>query len=570
MPMTERFFNTTGPVVPADHYCVPPLERFELDEILRLIRTRRYFVLHAPRQTGKTSALLALRDLLNESGKYRCLYVNVVSGQSARGDVEAAMRAILGRMATLAQVTLKDDFPKGIWQEALAAYGGHGALGELLTRWSMADAKPLVLFIDEIDSLVGDTLISALRQLRAGYDERPAAFPQSVILCGVRDVRDYRIRSDATQEVIAGGSAFNIKAESLRLGDFGEADVRALLGQHTAETGQAFTEAALAAVWRQTQGQPWLVNALAHQACFEDRAGRDRSRPIGGEAVMEAREELVMGRQTHLHQLADKLEEPRVRRVIEPLLSGGDELEFTARDVEYVRDLGLIARDAPVRVANPVYAEVIPRELTLAVQEGLTHETAWYVQADGGLDVEGLLAAFQRFFREHSEHAMGRFDYREAAAQLLLQAFLQRVVNGGGRIEREYALGRRRTDLLIVWPPGKFAQAAGGGGEAAESGESAGGSRAGGGLAGTPRRSGSANEAAGPPRRYVIECKLLHRGLEATIREGARQTLDYMDRCGAESGHLVVFDRDPGKSWEENIYRREESLDGRTVAVWGA
>ena len=142
MPMTERFFNTTGPVVPAKHYCVPPLERFDLDEILRLIRAERYFLLYAPRQTGKTSALLALRDLLNGSGEFRCLYVNVEAGQSARGDVEAAMRAILGRLATLAEVTLKDDFPKGLWQEALAAYGGHGALGELLTRWSMADARP--------------------------------------------------------------------------------------------------------------------------------------------------------------------------------------------------------------------------------------------------------------------------------------------------------------------------------------------------------------------------------------------------------------------------------------------
>ena len=489
MPMTERFFNTTGPVVPAKHYCIPPLERFDLKGILKLIQDERYFVLHAPRQTGKTSGLLALRDLLNGSGEYRCVYANVEVGQTARGDVGEGMRAILGELADRAITTLDDGYLDGVRGGLLETEGPHGALRRALGRWARNDPRPLVLFIDEIDSLVGDTLISVLRQLRAGYDERPAAFPQSVILCGVRDVRDYRIRSDATQEVIAGGSAFNIKAESLRLGDFGEADVRALLGQHAAETGQAFTEGALAAVWRQTKGQPWLVNALAYQACHRNKAGRDRSRPVGEEAILEAQEELILSRQTHLHQLADKLEEPRVRRVIEPLLSGGAELEFTARDVEYVRDLGLIARGAPVRVANPVYAEVIPRELTLAAQEGLTHETAWYVQEDGGLDVEGLLAAFQRFFREHSEHAMGQVPYREAAAQLLLQAFLQRVVNGGGRIEREYALGRRRTDLLIVWPPGKFAQVAGRGGDAAESGEAAGGSRAGGGQAGTPRRS---------------------------------------------------------------------------------
>ena len=63
-----RFFNTSGPVVPADHYCIPPLERVDLDDIRQLVRNKRYFVLHAPRQTGKTSVLLALRDLLNAPG----------------------------------------------------------------------------------------------------------------------------------------------------------------------------------------------------------------------------------------------------------------------------------------------------------------------------------------------------------------------------------------------------------------------------------------------------------------------------------------------------------------------
>ena len=98
-----------------------------------------------------------------------------------------------------------------------------------------------MLLIDEIDSLVGDTLISVLRQLRAGYDRRPAEFPHSVVLCGVRDLRDYRIRSSSENAAVAGGSAFNIEAESMRLGDFTEAEVRALLTRHTTETGQAFT-----------------------------------------------------------------------------------------------------------------------------------------------------------------------------------------------------------------------------------------------------------------------------------------------------------------------------------------
>ena len=538
--MAERFFNTSGPVVPADHYCIPPLERFDLDEVLRLIRQQRYFVLHAPRQTGKTSALLALRDLLNiKNGEHRCLYANVEAGQAARGDVAAGMQAILAELRIRARITFPGSDLEDAAQGTLEAAGPHGALRETLVRWSTSDAKPLVLLIDEIDALVGDTLISVLRQLRAGYDMRPAAFPQSVILCGIRDVRDYRIHSESGGDIITGGSAFNIKAKSLRLGDLDEADVGALLGQHTAQTGQEFTEGALAAVWEQSQGQPWLVNALAHQVCFEDKANRDRSRTIDGEAVMEARETLILGRQTHLHQLADKLREERVRRVVEPVLSGSadGEAKTSPDDVEYVRDLGLLAQRGARRIANPIYREVIPRELMYASTDMILQETEWYVKPDGDLDVEGLLAAFQRFFREHSEHWIERFQYKEAGPQLLLQAFLQRVVNGGGRIEREYALGSRRTDLLIVWPPGRFARK---------------------------------TEPGTPARRYVVECKVLHGSLGATIREGLEQTLAYMDRCQAESGHLVIFDRDESKPWEEKLYRREESLDGRPVTVWGA
>ncbi len=220
------FFNTTGPVVAADHYCIPPLQRVNLEEVLALIRDKRYFVLHAPRQTGKTSALLALRDLLNGGsvGAYRCVYVNVESGQTARENVERGMRAILGSLGTRTRRTLGDESLARLWPDVLTTFGLEGALQEVLVRWAEADPTPTVLMIDEIDTQDGDTLIAVLRQLRAGYDERPDGFPQSVILCGVRDVRDYRIRSSAENTVITGGSAFNVKAASLRIGDFSETD----------------------------------------------------------------------------------------------------------------------------------------------------------------------------------------------------------------------------------------------------------------------------------------------------------------------------------------------------------
>ena len=523
-----RFFNTTGPVVPTDHYCLPPLERLDFNEVRTLIHDKRYFVLHAPRQTGKTSALLALRDLLNSGaeGDYRCVYINVEVGQAAREDVPRAMRAILNDLALQARFALRDEFVGDIRLGVLEEAGPDDAFKEVLSRWAQADPRPLVLLIDEIDALVGDTLLSMLRQLRAGYVLRPEGFPQSVVLCGVRDVRDYRIHSGSENAIIAGGSAFNVKAESLRLGDFSQDEVQALLAQHTNETGQAFTEDALQRVWTQSQGQPWLVNALAAQACFRNPNGRDRSRPITADDIDEAQEQLIARRETHLDQLADKLQEHRVRRVVEPLLSGGDEREFTARDIEYVRDLGLVALDSPLRIANPIYAEVVPRELTVAAQEGLVQDAAWYVDADGGLDVVALLTAFQAFFREHSEHWVRRFDYQEAGPQLLLQAFLQRIVNGGGRIEREYGLGRGRTDLLIIWPQD------------------------------------------GRTRKFVIECKILRKSLERTVSEGLQQTAAYMDRCGAETGHLVIFDRGDGR-WEDKVFCRRESFGETEMYVWG-
>ena len=523
-----RFFNTTGPVRAEEHYAIPPLSRLDLEEILTLIRQRQYFVLHAPRQTGKTSALLALRDQLNSgaAGDFRAVYANLEDAHAFREDLEPAMRAILSVIARQ-EWLLGESLLEGIWPEALSRVGAGTVFGEALTRWCRASPRPLVLLLDEVDVLVGDTLLLLLRQLRSGYPQRPAAFPASVVLCGVRDVRDYRIAWVPGKETIEVGSSFNIRAESLRLGDLDEPEVRALLHQHTDETGQSFTPEALDTVWEQTRGQPWLVNALAYQACFRNRAGRDRSREITADHILGAREALIHRRETHLDQLGHRLSEDRVRRVVEPLLIGASVNASSGPDLEYARDLGLIAPDDPVRIANPIYREIVPRELTRPVQSSLLEQTAWFVAEDGGLDVPKLLSRFQEYFREHSEHWIGRFDYEEAGPQLLLQAFCQRVVNRGGFVEREYGLGRGRTDLLLKWP-----------------------------------RDGGWD-------RFVVECKVRHGSREETERRGLEQTAAYLDRCNAEAGHLVIFDRDRNRTWNDKIYRRETTVGKTPITIWG-
>ena len=527
-PRNMGSFNTAGPVVAQDHYCIPPLERIDLEYVLGLIRDQKYFILHAPRQTGKTSTLKALQDHLNSGaeGDYRCLQVNVEAAQAWREQIPEAMETILQVLAGTAEIVLRDNSLEGIRREALAKKSPGTALSSALRQWAEADSRPLVLLIDEIDALIGDTLLSVLRQLRSGYDMRPGSFPHSIVLCGVRNVRDYPIHSSSDGEPVAGGTVFNISAASLRLGDFDRAEVEALLGQHTDETGQQFEPAAVERICTQTAGQPWLVNALCWHACFRSPQGRDRGRPISEDDILAAQEVLIRGRVVHLCQLADKLQEERVQRVIEPMLSGAAHRSYTTHDLEYVRDLGLIALDPPPRIANPIYAEAVPRELTYVIQQDLLVEPAWYVDEDGALNPDQLLQAFQEYFRASGEHWLKRFQYREAGPQLLLQAFLQRVLSGGGRIERVYGLGRQRVDLFIRWP------------------------------------------RPGGEQRFVIECKILRGSLDKTLEKGLPQTAGYMDQCAADAGHLVIFDRS-AKPWQEKVYRRSEEFEGTPVEVWG-
>ena len=499
------------------------------DEVFGLIEQRKYFILHAPRQTGKTSCLLALVTELNATGQYRALYVNIEAAQAARDDVAMAMGVILSRIAAEAKFELKDLYPESIYKELLVSNPG-SALQGLLELWAAHDPLPIVLMLDEIDSLVGDSLISVLRQLRAGYTSRPHRFPQSMVLCGLRDLQDYRIHG--TREIITGGSAFNIKAKSFRLDDFTQTDVRNLYEQHTTETGQRFEEDVYPLVWELTRGQPWLVNALAQEVCFEMVENRDRTRPITAAIFMEAKERLIVRRETHLDQLADKLKEERVRRVIQPILAGealttGAE---TSDDTQYVVDLGLIRRSsAGLEVANAIYKEVIPRELNFEIQTsfGSIQRTEWYVMPDGRLDMPKLIEAFQQFYRENAEIWLARFSYKEAGPQLLLQAFLQRIVNGGGRIDREYGLGRRRTDLLVIW------------------------------------------NYPGGVQRAVIELKVLWKSMERTLKDGLAQTAEYLDRVGLAEGHLMIFDRSEAKTWDEKVFRGEEEISGHKISVWG-
>jgi hypothetical protein len=515
-----RFFNTSGPCDPAKHYMLAPETR--LPGVRELIDQEQFFALHAPRQTGKTTSVRALARSLTAEGHYAALVATCETGQAVSGRLEEGITTLLDALHLAARVDLPAELRP---PEPDSSVSAATRLQDFLTGWSQKCPRPIVLFLDEIDALLDDLLLSVLRQLRAGYPNRPRMFPQSVALIGLRDVRDYRIRLRQDAESLGTSSPFNIKVESLTLRNFTAGEVAELYEQHTAETGQAFTAEAKELAFHLTRGQPWLVNALARQAV--QVLEPDRSVPIAIAQIERAKEILIERRDTHLDSLIDRLREPRVRRVLEPILAG----EFLAPDVldddvQFVEDLGLIARSAGLEIANPIYQEVIPRALTAVTQRSLPLERASFVAADGTLETPALLADFRRFWCQHAESFLDRQPYSEAAAQLVFMAFLQRVVNGGGLIDREYAIGSGRIDLCVRWPHPRGLQ------------------------------------------RWAVELKVWRDGRPDPLAGGLEQLSAYLDRLGLEEGTLVLFDGRPqAPPLPERCSTKITEHQGRRIAV---
>lgn len=494
----KRRFNTAGPCIRGEHYLLPPERR--LPEIRELIDQKAYFVLHAARQSGKTTLLRALAERLRAEGRYAALATSCETGQSLEPDLEGSIGAVLQELIRESELQLPAELRPPEVDDSIAP---RSRVLDLLGRWAQACPKRIVLLLDEVDALIGDALVSLLRQLRSGFPSRPHAYPQSVALVGLRDVRDYRLMA-GSEGALGTSSPFNVKSESLTLRNFTAAEVAELYTQHTADTGQVFEAEALARAFELTQGQPWLVNALARQ-CVEVLVP-DPAQPITRDTVDAAKELLIQRRDTHLDSLIDRLREPRVRRVVAPILVGDFlPVDLLDDDIAFVTDLGLVRRTAQgLELANPIYAEIVPRALTQILEASLALPSASYVDQRGRLDFEKLLRDFRSFWMQHAEAFLQRAPYSEAAAQLVFMAFLHKVVNGGGSIERELAVGRGRVDLCIRWPY-------------RENGE---------------RKIQS----------QAIELKVWRDGAANPAAAGVEQLAGYLERLGLREGTLLIFD----------------------------
>ncbi|MCL2832360.1 MAG: PD-(D/E)XK nuclease domain-containing protein [Treponema sp.] len=506
-----RFFNTTGPCNPWDHYMLPPNERLVGAQLDRYIRDKLYWVLHAPRQTGKTTFLQSWAREINASNAAVACYVTIERCQRLP-EPERCMPELCNAIQEHARWS-------GFVVPQYRTTAPNSMVSEILADFAARVLpKPLVILFDETDALEGDSMISFLRQMRGGFMERGAGkFPVSIALVGMRDLKDYITAAK-------GGippsplSPFNVKSDSVFLRDFKKDDISELFKQRTVETGQQITGGALEYVWDQTRGQPWIINSLFKRATMRV-INEDNYETITIDHIKAAKDQMVTARETHLDSLGIRLQDRKVRRIIELILTGGFDPEMgrTNPDVEYVIDLGLIKWNTQTgfTISNPIYEEILTRYLNSGYHDNLPPPSTWQWQKpDGSLDLDSLLKEFQSFWRQNSEIWEQKSDYTEAFPHLLLMAFLQRILNGGGAISREAAAGRGRMDLLLEYKGSK----------------------------------------------YIIEIKLIHsnENPDTVKAEGLKQIKMYRDKIDtAAPAYLMIFDRraSAAKSpWDERLF----------------
>jgi hypothetical protein len=562
-----KVFNTTGPCVPSKHYMLPVLPR--MPDINEMINGEYYFIIHAPRQSGKTTYLQFLTKQINSEGNRYAFWCSLATLRNLtdRNEAMTSMAAQINEALKTSEVKVLQDlaFP----DDALPQSDASVKIKIFLKYLSTNLDKDLVVFFDEADCLAELPLITFLSQIRDGYISRDfsptSKFPRSMALVGMRDIRDYliQVRPDAASTGLA--SPFNIKRKAITLANFTKNEIKTLYHQHTEASGQIFEADAIERAYYWSEGQPWLVNALALEAVFEI-LNNDYKIPITGNLIDESANILIKRRDTHIESLLERLKEPRVIKVMDSVFAGtpGKVLK-NPDDRKYCIDLGLVVEDhsEKLRPSNQIYSEVLSRMLTDEIQYVLDDTIAQIKWHDGKvIFMTYILKQFQSFWRENAfsfplriyqsdikahnavkegldslplaselsesdtlsiigrvKDAIAR-QYDEASYSLLLMSYLQKVLNSGALVFRQFSQGRGSVDLCVIYKDHK----------------------------------------------YLVEVKLFG---QKPFDESLRQLSGYLDISGEKEGWLVIFDRDRKKSWETKLTWETVEYAGKTIHIVG-
>jgi hypothetical protein len=545
---------------------LPVLSR--LPNVPKLLEEELYFVLHAPRQSGKTTFLNTLTDTINSNSNYYALSCSLATLTDISDDYEA-MKRIVSQINVALDCSKVEAIQKlaGTFDSLPAMAHPDAKVRKILNSICRSLDKELVAFFDEADCLSESPLITFLTQIRDGYNDRSGdpgtKFPKSLALAGMRNIKDYKtkVRPDEQSRAIA--SPFNIIEESLTLANFTIEEIKILYDQHTQATGQVFEPQAADRVWYWSEGQPWLVNALAKEAAAKILKN-NYSVSVKGSHIDQAAETLIKRRDTHIDSLLERLKEKRISRVLDSVFAGTkSEVPNDSDDRRYCLELGLVKENEnkKLRPANAVCKEVMSRVIIDQIQFALDDKISNLEWTDGQtIFITKILQEFQKFWRLNSLSFPLRITnldlissdsitlegidpdtlinnpnlssflkqikdllsrkYDEAAYSFMLMAYLQKVVNGGALVHREFAEGRGAVDLAVVFKN----------------------------------------------HQYLIEVKLLG---QKTLEESLEQLAGYLDTSGEKEGWLVIFDRSVRKKRDDKIYFRTLEFNNFIINVAG-
>jgi hypothetical protein len=548
---TIKQFNTAGPCVLSKHYMLPVLPRIQ--DVDEMFKGEYYFIIHAPRQSGKTTFLKALIKKINSEGQMYALYCSLEVLQGLT-DIDRAMSTVRSQIIAalkLSGINVFKKFANEYKQSSDSSFDTQ--ILYILNDLSVSLDKDLVIFFDEADCISGEPLIPFLRQIRLGfnnrYDSDDSKFPRSIALVGMRDIRDYLVQARSGEHTAGLASPFNVKKEALTLANFTREEIGILYQQHTIASGQIFESEAIDRSWYWSQGQPWLVNALAYEIVVKILKN-DYTKSVSADIMDQAAEAIIKNRATHIESLKERLKEPRVIKVMDSVFAGTPgRVLLNSDDRQYCLDLGLVVegQDSNLRPANAIYSEVMSRLLTDEIQLALDNKISkikWH--DDKIIFMSEILKQFQLFWRQNGltfPFKINKYDskthdvikkeldalplsyelsesdsfsfigrvkdaiasqYDEAVYSLLLMAFLQKVVNSDALVYREFAQGRGAVDLCVIYKG----------------------------------------------RQYLVEVKLYG---QKSREESLEQVAGYLDTSGETEAWLVVFDRNRNKKWHDKI-----------------
>ena len=490
----KRFFEDSGVVDPASSYHVSleNVTNTRGQDMRTMVDLGRYFSIFAPRQSGKTTFFMDFCRTLAENPTYIPIllsfqYMKNLSGGEFYGRIRQNLSGQLMERLEAIGCTEKDLVKTFLETPMVPTHFGLYDFFKSLNR--LIQNKKIVIFIDEFDGIPRSELEDFLNTLRELYQEYKGRRDKALYAVGLVGIRNI------TKLVVGGVSPFNI-ADQVNLPSFSLKNIQDLYGQYTAETNQPFTEEAVGWVFRETAGQPWLVNRLGTILTVDICS--ETINPITEENATTAVKQLLSERNNHFDNLLEKAKAHK--ETFAEIVFDGVDYNPDDEDQSWLEQYGLIREmHEKAEPSNAIYKKRFLKAFFMESKAFTNINDKGYYSDDGFLNMRSILSDFEDYIMQIGVNAFyGTGKPYEKTGQFLLTAWLYQFVESGrGDLRYEIPSGLGRMDLLLTY-----------GG-----------------------------------RKYIIETKINRSNFERTLEKAVDQVNGkYLATEKADEGYIVIFD----------------------------